>query len=152
MRSSLLCALVVAASVAAGYVAPTARTGVPVGTFSGCPRDARSLPSAPLRTYAPAVRKAVLQFVRTTFVHTAQTPDKLGGARTTRVLLVRNWLPSGWIKTECGLRVWRRSVAVGVYFPELDPPHNPVGHCNACARLVFLASRTLGGWTVWGRY
>ena len=97
MRSSLLCALVVAASVAAGYVAPTARTGVPVGTFSGCPRDARSLPSV--------------------------WPQGLAAIGGGRVLL-----------------------------PGARPPHNPVGHCNACARLVFLASRTLGGWTVWGRY
>ena len=69
-----------------------------------------------------------------------------------KVLLVRRWLPSDWIKQECGLTVWRRSVAVAVYFPRLDKPHNPIGHCNACAVLTFIAARTLGGWTVWARY
>jgi hypothetical protein len=95
----------------------------------------------------------VLQFVRTSFSKVAQTPpSNLVGARVRFVIRVRNWLPSGWIKSECGLRVWRDSVAVDVYFPRLDPPHNPVGHCNACAHVTFLAARTSGGWTVWGRY
>jgi hypothetical protein len=65
--------------------------------------------------------------------------------------LVRQWLPSGWIKQECGLTVWRRSIAVAVYFPRLEKPHNPIGDCNACAVLTFIAART-GDWTVWARY
>jgi hypothetical protein len=68
------------------------------------------------------------------------------------ITLVRHWLPSGWIKRECGPTVWRNSVAVDVYFPRLDKPHNPVGHCNACAHVTFLAALTRGGWTVWGDY
>jgi hypothetical protein len=124
----------------------------PVGTFSGCPRDTRPLPG-PVSSLERPLRIAVLQFVRTSFPKVAQTPpSKLVGARVRSVILVRNWLPSGWIKSECGLRVWRNSAAVDVYFPRLDPPHNPVGHCNACAHLTFLAARTTGGWTVWGRY
>jgi hypothetical protein len=79
-------------------------------------------------------------------------PLKVAGARTTRVLLVRRRLPSGWIRSECGLAVWRRSLAVGVYFPAMDPPHNPVGHCNACASITFLLSKQAGGWSVWGNY
>lgn len=98
------------------------------------------------------VRKAVRQFLRTTFVHISHTPAKLVGARTTAVFLVSNWLPSGWIKRECSVRVWRRSVGVSVYFPAMDPAHNPVGHCNDCATVTFLASPTAGGWSVWGDY
>jgi hypothetical protein len=154
MRRTLILAVAAAmvAAVACG-AAPAARGGVPSGTFSGCPRDTRPLPPRPLVSYAPAVRGAALQFVRTSFLHLSVTaPAKLVGARITQILLVRDWLPSGWIKTECGLKVWQRSVAVNVYFPRLDPPHNPVGHCNSCAHLVFLAARTQGGWTVWGDY
>ena len=69
-----------------------------------------------------------------------------------RVLPVRNWLPSGWVEAECGHRVWERSLTVLVYFPRLDKPHNPIGHCNACAQLTFLLARTASGWSVWGRY
>jgi hypothetical protein len=91
--------------------------------------------------------------VRTSFLKFTQTPlTQLVGARVRLVILVRDWGPSGWIKSECGRKVWRNSVAVDVYFPRLDKPHNPVGHCNACAHLTFLAARTPGGWSVWGRY
>jgi hypothetical protein len=157
VRAALICAVVVVVVVAAALGATTAtavasRSGVPPGTFSGCPHDTRPLPGRPLAAYAPTVRKAVLQFVRTSFVHLFKTPPKIAGARTTQVFLVTNWLPSGWIKRECGIALWRRSVGVSVYFPAMDPPHNPVGHCNACSHLAFLASRTLGGWTVWGDY
>jgi hypothetical protein len=44
------------------------------------------------------------------------------------------------------------AVAVAVYFPRLDKPHDPIGHCNACAVLTFIAARTTGDWTVWARY
>jgi hypothetical protein len=50
-------------------------------------------------------------------------------------------------------RLWRNSVAVDVYFPRMDKPHNPIGHCNACAHLTFLAALTRGGGrTIWGDY
>ena len=89
---------------------------------------------------------AVLQFVRTSFRKFAETrPNELAGARVRFMIFVRDWLPSGWIKSECGVAVWRNSVAVDVYFPRLDKPHNPVGHCNACAHLTFLAALTRGG-------
>lgn len=150
MRSALVCASVVTAILLAASVTPASASTHPAGTFSGCPRDVQPLPARPLRTYERAVRIAVLQFVRTEFVHISGTPDKLVGARTTGTFLVTHWLPSGWIKSECGIRLWRRSVGVNVYFPRMDLPHNPVGHCNDCASITFLASRTLGGWTVWG--
>ena len=124
---------------------------VPFGTFSGCPPHVLPLPDSAAQ-YAPTVRKVVLRFVATTFALRSKTPKKLDGARTTGVLLVRHWLPSGWIKSECGRNVWERSIAVQVYFPALDLPHNPIGHCNDCARLIFIASRTSTGWTVWGEY
>jgi hypothetical protein len=95
----------------------------------------------------------VLQFVRTSLPNIGnQSADQLVGARIRQMILVRHWLPSGWIKQECGVTVWHNSVAVDVYFPRLDKPHNPVGHCNDCAHLTFLTARIRGGWTVWGDY
>jgi hypothetical protein len=149
--AACLFALLALAAVSATAAAAFNR-GVPVGTFHGCPRDPRPLPPH-LPSYELGVRTAVLRFVRTGFLPFAQTPrSQLVGARVLKVLLVREWLPSGWIKQECGLTVWRRSVAVAVYFPRLDKPHNPIGHCNACAVLTFIAARTTGDWTVWARY
>lgn len=143
---------VLAVVVASTTTARATPGGVPVGTFAGCPREVRPLPPR-LADYEPAVKRTALDFVRTGFRKYAQSPPSaLVGARVRQVLLVRHWLPSGWIKAECGLLGWERSVAVLVYFPRLDKPHNPVGHCNACAQLTFLLSRTRGGWTVWGRY
>ena len=136
--------------MAAGVATAFASSHPAPGTFGGCPHDALPLPARPLRSYERTVRVAVLQFVRTSFVHISRTPGKLVDARATGVFLVRQWLPSGWIRSECGARVWRRSVGVGVYFPKMDPPHNPVGRCNDCAHVTFLASRTPGGWAVWG--
>lgn len=151
MRSSVACALLATAVVVAVSVTPAfANAHSPPGTFSGCPHDALPLSARPLDSYQRAVRIAALQFVRTSFVHISRSPSKLVGARTTSVFLVRHWLPSGWIKTECGIRVWSRSVGVDVYFPKMDLPHNPVGRCNDCSHITFLASRTLGGWTIWG--
>ena len=99
---------------------------------------------------APWLLVPVLVIAR--MARTEHSRLKVAGARTTRVLLVRHWLPSGWIQSECGLAVWQRSLAVGVYFPAMDPPHNPVGHCNDCASITFLLSKQARGWTVWGNY
>jgi hypothetical protein len=146
------CAAVLAMVAGATTAARATPVGVPVGTFTGCPRDVRPLPPR-LADYEPTVKRTVLAFVRTRFQKYAQSPpSSFVGARVRRVQLVRHWLPSGWIKIECGLLVWRQSVAALVYFPRLDKPHNPIGHCNACAQLTFLLSRTGSGWTVWGRY
>jgi hypothetical protein len=151
-RSVVLMLALLALVAALAAPARPASAGVPVGTFAGCPRDVRPL-SSPLASYEPAVKRAVLAFVQTGFLKYAKSPpSELVGARAVKVLLVRHWLPSGWIKQECGLLVWQRSVAVDVYFPRLDKPHNPVGHCNACASLVFITARTPTGWTVWARY
>jgi hypothetical protein len=96
------------------------------------------------------VQRNVLAFVHKAFTHIARTPRKLVGAHVTGVLLVRHWLPSGWIKSECAVKVWQRSVGADVYVPRLDLPHNPVGRCNDCDHIIFLASLTRGGWTIWG--
>lgn len=114
----------------------------PPGTYHGCPKDVLPLPAA----YAPAADRAAMRFVR------AQHSADYVGAYVTDTRLVRRWFPSGWIKDECGQRVWERSVVVTVFFPKLDLPHNPVGHCNDCARLTYVAARTARGWTVWGSY
>jgi hypothetical protein len=123
-----------------------AAAGKPPGTFAGCPQATLPLPDA-ASAYAGAARAVVLRFVR---AHPLRM--KTAGATAGAVQLVRRWLPSGWIKSECGLRVWKRSLVVGVYYPAMDPPHNPIGHCNACARIRFLLSRTASGWLVWGLY
>ncbi len=151
-RTVTVCAVAVLAIATGAATARSASVGTPIGTFSGCPHDTRPIPER-ITTFQRSLRTAVLQFVRTSFRHITQQPaNQLIGARIRTTILVRNWLPSGWIKTECGLTVWRNSVAVDVYFPRLDKPHNPVDHCNACAHLTFIAALTRGGWTVWGRY
>ena len=62
------------------------------------------------------------------------------------------WLPSGWVRSECGLTVWQRSLAVGVFFPAMNPAQNPVGYCGSCASITFLVARVPRGWLVWGNY
>jgi hypothetical protein len=145
----------VVAALAAATISATARpasAGTPPGTFSGCPQNTRPI-AGNVPTFERPLRVAVLQFVRTSFRNITTTPVRqLAGARIRRIILVRHWLPSGWIRRECGKAVWRNSVAVDVYFPRLDKPHNPVGHCNDCAHLTFLTALTRGGWTVWGDY
>ena len=131
--------------------AAAAPQSVPPGTFNGCPHHVLPLPGA-AASYAPKVRAVVLQFVATTFARRSNKPKQLIGARTTGVQFVRHWLPSGWIKSECGTAVWQRSIAVFVYFPAMDLPHNPIGHCNDCDHITFITSHTRTGWTVWGLY
>jgi hypothetical protein len=152
MRVLVVGLLLLTAVTATSVRAQSMAGSPPVGTFSGCPRDTRPLPE-PVSSFERPLRIVVLQFIRTSFPKLVRSPpSQLVGARVRSLILVRSWPPSGWIKTECGVRVWQNSVAVDVYFPRMDPPHNPVGHCNACAHLTFLAARTSGGWTVWGRY
>ncbi|HJX53437.1 MAG TPA: hypothetical protein VJ801_11790, partial [Polyangia bacterium] len=62
-----------------------------------------------------------------------------------------HWLPSGWIKTECGNGVWQRSVGVSVRFPAMEYP-NPKGPCNDCAHVTLLLGKTRHGWVTWGNY
>ena len=150
-RAAAVCVTAVTAAFASCTVAAATPGAVPAGTFNGCPRGALPL-SAPLASYAPTVRKVVLRFVSTTLAHRSKTPNQLVGARTLQIALVSRWLPSGWIETECGKTVWERSVEVGVYFPAMDLPHDPIGHCNACDRLTLIASLTRSGWAVWGVY
>lgn len=158
MRWTLLCVLICAVvscavfSSVANSGTQVRSGGVPVGMFKGCPRHVHPLPGE-LAQYKQTVELGALQFVRTGFLKYAQTPaTNLVGARVRRVLPVQAWGPSGWIRDECGLLIWKRSVSVLVYFPRLDKPHNPIGHCNACAQLTFLLARTDRGWAVWGRY
>jgi hypothetical protein len=151
-RIVTVCAIVILATAKGAATARSLSVGTPIGTFNGCPHNTRPIPER-ITTFERPLRTAVLQFVRTSFRHiTRQPADQLIGARIRAVILVRHWLASGWIKTECGFAVWRNSVAVDVYFPRLDKPHNPVGHCNACAHLTFITAHTPIGWTVWGRY
>jgi hypothetical protein len=142
---------VAALAISAGSPASAAPQNVPAGTFYGCPHHVLPLPGS-AASYASTVRAVVLRFVATTFARRSKTPKQLIGAQTTGVQLVRDWLPSGWIKSECGNAVWQRSIAVFVYFRAMDLPHNPIGHCNDCDHITFITSRTATGWTVWGLY
>jgi hypothetical protein len=146
-RAVAICLAAVTAALAECAAAAAAPRAVPAGTFNGRPHDVLPLPG-PLASYAPAVRKVVLNFVATTLAHESKKPNEFVGARTLQVALVSRWLPSGWIKDECGKTVWERSVEVGVYFPAMDLPHNPIGRCNACDRITLITSRTSSGWTV----
>ena len=144
-----LAAAAVALSVCAAAAAEP--RAVPAGTFNGCPHNVLPLPRS-AAAYAPTVRPVVLHFIATAFARRSKNPKQLIGARTTGVQLVQQWLPSGWIKNECGKQVWQRSLAVFVYFPAMDLPHNPIGHCNDCDHITFITSRTPTGWTIWGLY
>jgi hypothetical protein len=137
---SKLVGLAVALSAAA--LAATAHAGNPPGTFAGCPAGLRPVPA----NYAPAARRVALRFA---LAHPRGM--RLRGAHATQAIRVTHWLPSGWIKSECGLAVWRRSVAVNVVFPAMEYP-NPKGPCNDCAHLVYLLGDTAHGWKVWGDY
>ena len=150
-RVAAVCLVAGALASTASGVAAAAPQTVPAGTFSGCPHSVLPLPG-PLATYAPAVRTTVLRFVATAFAHRSKNPKQLVGARASGVTFVRDWLPSGWIKDECGKTVWQRSVAVGVYFPAMDLLHNPVGRCNDCDHITFITARSPTGWMVWGEY
>jgi hypothetical protein len=144
--------VVLFAALLVGIAAARARSTPPFGTFNGCPRETQPLPER-VAAFERPLRGTVLRFVHTAFPRISKArAEQLVGARVRAIILVRHWLPSGWIKSECGLTVWRNSVAVDVYFPRMDRPHNPIGHCNACAHLTFLAALTRGGWTVWGDY
>jgi hypothetical protein len=146
-RATLLLALVGMIGVASATA-----TRVPPGTFDGCPSAITAL-SQPASSYAPVVSREVLRFIRTTrFRLMSSSRARQAGAQVTSVFLVRTWLPSGWVKSECGKLVWRNSVGVTVYFPLLNLPHNPVGRCDACDHVIVLTSNTRRGWTVWGSY
>jgi len=131
-------------------VALAASPGKPFGTFSGCPVGLLPPPA----TYEPAARHAASVFLTTTYAKWNTERHwgmKLAGAEVGEPFLVRNWLPSGWIKTECGRGVWQRSVGVTVGFPAMEYP-NPEGPCADCAHVTLLLGKTRHGWVTWGNY
>jgi hypothetical protein len=143
----LLAGVVVAMACA---VALGAAAGKPVGTFNGCPAGLEPVPT----TYKSTARDAATVFLRTTYARWDRERHwgiKLAGAQVGRPFLVQHWLPSGWIKSECGTSVWRRSVGVSVSFPAMEYP-NPKGPCNACSHVTLLLGKTQHGWATWGNY
>jgi hypothetical protein len=76
---------------------------------------------------------------------------RLRGAKEKAPFLVTDWLPSGWIRAECGLKVWKRSVVVTFRLPAMEYP-NPKGPCSDCAHVTLLLGRTAHGWTAWGNF
>jgi hypothetical protein len=138
----------VAATACASALAAT--QGKPVGTFYGCPVGLQPLST----TYKPAARRAAIVFLTTTYAKWNKERHwgmRVAGARVGIPFPVRHWLPSGWIKTECGNQVWQRSVGVGARFPAMEYP-NPKGPCNACAHVTLLLGKTHHGWVTWGNY
>jgi hypothetical protein len=133
---------IAAVVLSAAALSATAHAGTPAGTFAGCPAGLRPVPA----NYLAATPPVAVRFAK---AHAQGTRTR--GAHATLVLRVPHWFPSGWIKTECGLTVWQRSVAVNVEFPAMEYP-NPKGPCDACAHLVYLLGYTAHGWKVWGNY
>lgn len=124
--------------------------GKPVGTFAGCPRGLQPLAA----NWQPTARRAALTFLNTTYATWSRQRHwglRLAGAKENTPFLVRHWLPSGWIKSECGLVVWKRSVGVTFEFPAMEYP-NPRGPCNACAHVTLLFGDTKHGWIAWGNH
>ena len=145
-RGVLLAAVAALALCAAG----TSAAGKPAGTFTGCPSGLVAVPAG----YAAQARHAATVFLTTTYAAWNRERHwklRLAGAEVGTPLRVTQWLPSGWIKSECGTTVWSRSVAVPIRFPAMEYP-NPKGPCNACAHVTFLLGRTAARWVVWGNY
>jgi len=139
---------VVATITCAAALAATPQN--PVGPFSGCPGGLQPLST----TYKAAARHEAIVFLATTYAKwntQRRWGMRLAGTQVGEPFLVLRWLPSGWIKTECGNDVWRRSVAVRIRFPAMEYP-NPKGPCNACAQLTLLLGKTHQGWVTWGNY
>jgi hypothetical protein len=138
----------VAATACAAALAGT--DGKPVGTFNGCPVGLQPLST----TYKPAARHAATVFLTTTYAMWNKERHwgmRMAGAQVGEPFFVRHWLPSGWIKAECGNKVWRRSLGVNVGFPAMEYP-NPLGPCNDCAHVTLLLGKTQRGWVTWGNY
>lgn len=145
----MLCALFIVGAAGVGQ-ALSGSAAKPAGTYNGCPIGLVPVPAA----YRTEGRRAAATFLHTTYArwdrlhHWGVRP---AGAQIGSPILVRHWLPSGWVKEECGQTVWLRSVAVGIRFPAMEYP-NPIGPCNACAHIVLLLGRTRRGWIIWGNY
>ena len=131
-------------------VALGATGGKPVGTFDGCPTALQPVPTA----YKTTARHAATIFLTTTYAKWDRERHwaiRLAGAQVGQPFLVQHWLPSGWIKSECGTNVWQRSVGVHVTFPAMEYP-NPKGPCNACSHVTLILGKSQYGWTTWGNY
>ena len=145
-----LALVVLAATIASSVAAAGAVGGKPVGTFNGCPRSLQTLPAL----WRPQARAEARKFLTTTYATWNRERHwglRLAGAEEGPPFLVRHWLPSGWIKTECGQTVWARSVGVTFVFPAMEYP-NPKGPCNDCAHVTLLLGKTPTGWLTWGNY
>jgi hypothetical protein len=119
--------------------------GNPTGTFRGCPVGLEPLPTDATR-WQPGARAAAHVFLTTTFARWNRQRHwrmKLAGAQERMLLPVRKWIPSGWVKRECGRTVWDRSVMVDFDLPAMGP-------CESCAHVVFLLGKTRRGWITWG--
>jgi hypothetical protein len=144
--------LLVSASFAAGAAVASA-DGRPAGTFRGCPSGLVALPASGT-SWRPEARQAGLHFLRTTYARWNRQRHwrlRLRGATAGSPLLASRWLPSGWIKSECGATTRQRSVVVPIHLPAMEYP-NPIGPCGDCARVTLLLGLTRSGWIAWGQY
>jgi hypothetical protein len=153
LRLCVLCGIglfAIAATIAGSVAAAGAAGGKSVGTFNGCPRGLKALPV----TWRVQARAEAREFLTTTYAAWNRERHwglRLAGAQEGAPFLVRHWLPSGWIKSECGQTVWARSVGVTFVFPAMEYP-NPKGPCNACAHVTLLLGKTPTRWVTWGNY
>lgn len=151
-RWPALLALLVAIFVATG-AATTSAAGRPAGTFHGCPDGLVALPASASLWRAQA-RQAGLHFLRTTYARWDRQRHwrlRLRGATAGRPFLASRWLPSGWIKTECGSTTRGRAVVLPIDLPAMRYP-NPVAPCGDCAGVRLLLGLTRHGWMAWGQY
>ena len=142
--------LVIAAVIVGSEAVARATGGKPVGTFSGCPRGLQALPL----TWRHEAATGAMTFLTTTYATWNRERHwglRMAGAQEGAPFLVRRWLPSGWIKSECGQTVWARSVGVTFVFPAMEYPY-PKGPCNACAHVTLLLGKTRNAWVTWGNY
>jgi hypothetical protein len=122
------------------------------GTFNGCPAQLQSLGAR--AQWQPAARHSAMTFLKTTYTRWNKARHwglRLAGAKEGTPFLVRHWLPSGWIRNECGAMVWHRSVGVTFGLPAMEYA-NPKGPCGDCASVTLLLGKTRGGWTIWGQH
>jgi hypothetical protein len=143
-------ALLVMAAVIFGSESTAGAFGRTIGTFNGCPHGLQALPL----TWRHEAATEAMTFLTTTYAAWNRQRHwalRMAGAQGGAPFLVRRWLPSGWIKRECGRTVWARSVGVTFIFPAMEYP-NPKGPCNACAHVTLLLGKTRSAWVSWGNY
>jgi hypothetical protein len=141
---------VVLALVAVAVLAGAAQAGAGARpAFGTCPRGPEPLSEVDVIV----ARAVVLRFATSEFAAMSRRRGATlltRGAYVSRALRAPRWAKGGFVRSRCGVTVWRRTVVVGVVFPAMyRSDRTAPGPCNDCAGAEFLASRTTSGWLVW---